>query len=118
MATKEWAFELEDGEEITLDLEYTYSYTPAYTSGLPENCYPEESEEEVKLPSNLAELVKKHYMEVVVPQRIKQIESMAQDLILDGVLAEWDAEDGRDAAESAAGDAYEDRMYDLKYGRD
>ena len=36
--------ETDDGSELEIEIEFTYSYQPAYISGPPEDCYPEESD--------------------------------------------------------------------------
>lgn len=118
MATKSVMVELEGEEEFEIEVDYSYSYDAGCYSGLPENCYPSEEDSEITGPKDLAELVKKFALEVMVPRWIKSIENQIEQMNDDGKPAEWSDEDRQANDEARAADAYDDMMYERKYGRD
>jgi hypothetical protein len=48
ISLSEWVEEeaMDDTATLTIEVTYSGSYTPAYTTGAPEDCYPEDGEEE------------------------------------------------------------------------
>lgn len=95
MNTREVTFELSGEDEFPVTIEWNYSFTPGRYFDLPENCYPDEEESEVYLPSDLAEQVKRFAVDVMVPRWIKEIESAAGDMEWHGVR-KWAEEAAND----------------------
>lgn len=96
MATKNYTFDDENLPtvgDITLELEYTYSYDAGRYSGPPEACYPAEEECEIDLPKGWEDVVMQSYINAA-RLAIKKIENdLLQDLIFDNAPREWAEEE-------------------------
>lgn len=92
MGTKNVAFEMETGEEIELELDYSYSYRPGrmyMPNGDPG--YPDESEAEINLPQDLEQQLIDFFKTNVMPEWIATIEKRVDQLYDD--VADWARED-------------------------
>jgi hypothetical protein len=94
MSTKTYTFDELPAPDITLDLSYIYTFRPGRTQGLPENCYPEEEECEVKLPEGFEKAVMTAYI-MAARQAMKEIESRVMDLEFDMTPRQWAEEQNK-----------------------
>ena len=85
-------FSLPEVEEIELELEYNYSFLPAKTSGLPEDCHPEEEDCEIILPADYREQIRAAYAKEA-ETAIGMIEAQVQQLLADNAPAQWAVDD-------------------------
>ena len=79
--------ETDDGYELEVEIEFTYSHTPAYITGLPEDCYPEESDFEWSHDETHEGYNALEWWE---------IQSISEDRIFDECMKVVDQDDGYD----------------------
>ena len=85
---KEWTFEDLPAPDVTLDLYWHYSHTPAKTDGIPEGCWPEEEDSEICLPREFVKEVMNAYL-VAARAAMRQIEDKVQDMQFDNMPKQW-----------------------------
>jgi len=88
MILKEFTFEnLPEVYEITLDVLATYYHLDAKTDGLPENCYPDETEVEVELDKGYKDIIMAAYTKAALAA-IEQIEKETLEFD-EATVKEW-----------------------------
>lgn len=92
MNTRTVAFEMEDGNEIEIDIQWSYSFTPGKLNAPMGDCYPDECETEIVLPDDLDKQLTDFFTKNVLPEWKKSIEHRRTVIECDGDLADWQRE--------------------------
>ena len=92
MPTKEYTFDDLPLPELDLELNYKYDNDPGKVTGLPENCYPPETEEYIELPDGYEDAIRKHY-ENAAELAISYVKDHIQDLLYRDAHKQWLEED-------------------------
>jgi len=89
MHTKSQTFDdLPMPDDITLELEWVYSFDPGQLTGPFENCYPPSEESEICLPMDWELIVIAEYQRAGIAA-IQEIKKRAEAMEWDGTPAEW-----------------------------